>query len=63
MKTFYFFVFSISSFLGGVFSFGKTELTLSEAGAAKIMCDAYFTRKFKEMAKTRKAQSDTEPRT
>jgi len=44
-------------------TFGKAEITLSEVGVVKIMCDAYFTRKFREMAKARKEKSDVEPPT
>jgi AbiV family abortive infection protein len=36
-----------------------TNLTLSEVGAMKIMCDAYFTAKFREMAKEKKVAKGT----
>ncbi len=44
-------------------SFKETTLTLSEVGAIKIMCDAYFTVKFREMAKAKKVRKDNESST
>ena len=39
-------------------SFEGTKLTLSEVGAIKILCDAYFLAKFREMAKAKKVRKD-----
>ena len=37
-------------------SFEGVKLSLSEVGAMKIICDAYFIRNFSEMAKQRAAK-------